>query len=60
MSNDSMSSDRQTLARRLLGLLDLTSLGEDDTAQRIEALCARAVGPQGRVAAVCGRCKAAG
>lgn len=48
-----MSNDRQTLSRRLLGLLDLTSLGEDDTPQRIEALCARAVGPQGQVAAVC-------
>lgn len=48
-----MSNDRQTLSRRLLDLLDLTSLGEDDTPQRIEALCARAVGPQGQVAAVC-------
>lgn len=48
-----MSNDRQTLSRQLLGLLDLTSLGEDDTPQRIEALCARAVGPQGQVAAVC-------
>lgn len=48
-----MPNDRQTLAHHLLGLLDLTRLGEDDTPAQIEALCARAVGPQGQVAAVC-------
>ncbi len=48
-----MTQDRKTLARRLLGLLDLTSLGEDDTPQQIEALCARAVSSHGKVAAVC-------
>ena len=39
-------------AARILPLLDLTSLGDDDTEPEIEALCARArdVG----VAAVCG------
>lgn len=48
-----MSDNRQSLARQVLGLLDLTRLGEDDTPAQIEALCARAVGPQGQVAAVC-------
>ena len=32
-----MSHDRMTLARSLLGLLDLTSLGEDDSPARIES-----------------------
>ena len=40
-------------ARLALACLDLTSLNDDDTPARIEALCARANGPQGRVAAVC-------
>ncbi len=48
-----MAPYRPTLARRLLGLLDLTSLGEDDSPARIEALCARALSPHGEVAAVC-------
>ncbi|HEV7370193.1 deoxyribose-phosphate aldolase [Arenibaculum sp.] len=43
---------RETAARAL-PLLDLTSLNDDDTDERIEALCARAVTPAGRVAAVC-------
>ncbi len=34
-------------------LLDLTSLNDDDTAEVIEALCAKAVTPHGSVAAVC-------
>jgi deoxyribose-phosphate aldolase len=40
-------------AARLLGLLDLTSLGEDDTPDRIRALCAAARTPHGLPAAVC-------
>jgi len=42
-------------ARLALQCLDLTSLNDADTAATIEALCRRAVGPQGRgpVAAVC-------
>lgn len=40
------------LAARLLPLLDLTSLGEDDTPARIEAMCTRALG-SGLPAAVC-------
>ncbi len=45
--------DPRELAARLLPLLDLTSLGEDDTPARIEALCAAALGPLGHPAAIC-------
>lgn len=45
--------DRRALALRLLPLLDLTSLGEDDTPGHIEALCACARSEHGRPAAVC-------
>ena len=38
---------------RALAALDLTSLGEDDSPQQIEALCASATGPGGLPAAVC-------
>ena len=38
---------------RALAALDLTSLGEDDSPQQIEALCASAAGPGGLPAAVC-------
>lgn len=44
---------RRAFANRLLPLLDLTSLGEDDTPQRIEALCASAHLPSGLPAAIC-------
>ena len=44
---------REQAARRALGLVDLTSLNDDDTPERIEALCAQAVTPAGTVAAVC-------
>lgn len=47
-----MSAD-PALARQLLPLLDLTCLDEDATPAQIAALCARADGPHGRVAAVC-------
>jgi deoxyribose-phosphate aldolase len=40
-------------ARQALSLLDLTSLNDGDTDAVIEKLCARAVTPHGRVAAVC-------
>lgn len=48
-----MSTNDRPIAKRLLHLLDLTSLGEDDTPMRIAALCAAARTPQGEVAAVC-------
>ncbi len=47
------NADRRALAAQLLSLLDLTSLGEDDTAPRIEALCASARTPHGLPAAIC-------
>lgn len=40
-------------ARQALSLLDLTSLNDTDTEAVIEKLCARAVTPHGKVAAVC-------
>lgn len=40
-------------ARRALACMDLTSLGEDDTGEKIVDLCRRAITPAGRVAAVC-------
>lgn len=45
--------DSSALATRVLGLLDLTSLGEDDTPQQIERLCIAASTVQGLPAAIC-------
>lgn len=42
-----------TPCRRLLALLDLTSLGEDDSPIRDRTLCASARTPHGQPAAVC-------
>jgi deoxyribose-phosphate aldolase len=41
------------LARRLIGMIDLTSLNAGDSGATIAALCDRAVTPAGPVAAVC-------
>lgn len=41
------------VTRRAVGLLDLTSLNDDDTEKSVTALCKRAVTPAGSVAAVC-------
>ncbi len=41
------------LAARAIGMLDLTSLNDDDTEHTVEKLCKRAVTPAGKVAAVC-------
>lgn len=41
------------VARRVLPLIDLTLLGDDDTAEQVEALCDAAITPHGNVAAVC-------
>jgi deoxyribose-phosphate aldolase len=46
-------TDDSAIARRLLGLIDLTSLNPTDTAASIESLAASAATPAGRVAAVC-------
>src|SRR5690348_6529951 len=48
-----MSADDAALARRLLGLLDLTNLESTCGPADIKALCARALDPHGKVAAVC-------
>jgi deoxyribose-phosphate aldolase len=45
--------DDAAVARRALGLLDLTELGDRATAEDVATLCERAVGPHGAVAAVC-------
>ncbi|MEE3625892.1 deoxyribose-phosphate aldolase [Nitrospirillum sp. BR 11752] len=50
---DPQSLEGQDLARRALPLLDLTSLNEEEDEATTDALCARAVTPAGRVAAVC-------
>ena len=47
------SDARRSLALRLLPLLDLTSLGEDDTPEQIENLCTSARTDHGTPAAVC-------
>jgi deoxyribose-phosphate aldolase len=47
------SDDARAVARRALGLLDLTDLSETCTPAAIDRLCARAVTPHGAVAAVC-------
>ena len=39
--------------RRILSFMDLTSLDSSDTPELIQALCQKAVTPQGEVAAVC-------
>jgi len=44
---------RKEAARRALPLVDLTSLNDDDTPEKIAALCEQAVTPAGHVAAVC-------
>lgn len=41
------------VARRVLGLIDLTSLGDTDSPQDVEKLCVAASTPFGNVAAVC-------
>jgi deoxyribose-phosphate aldolase len=48
-----MTLDRAAAARRALPLVDLTSLNDDDTEERIAALCAQARTHAGPVAAVC-------
>ncbi len=48
-----MSDSQAALARRLLGLLDLTNLEANCGPAEIKALCARAVDGHGKVAAVC-------
>jgi deoxyribose-phosphate aldolase len=48
-----MSTPNPAMARRILSLLDLTSLNDTDDAAAVRKLCALAVSAAGRVAAVC-------
>lgn len=48
-----MTDTDATLARKLIALLDLTSLNDDDTDAAIVELCHKAMTPVGPVAAVC-------
>lgn len=48
-----MDIDNARIARIALACLDLTSLNDNDDKAAIDSLCAKAVGPHGRVAAVC-------
>lgn len=45
-----MQSD---VARKILSLIDYTSLNESDTAEDISKLCEKAINPHGHVAAIC-------
>ena len=53
MTAAAASSEQRALAARLLGLMDLTSLNENDTVESVTALAALAATPAGRVAAFC-------
>jgi len=53
MPGSAVSSDERALAARLLGLMDLTSLNDNDTDASVCSLAALAATPAGRVAAFC-------
>jgi deoxyribose-phosphate aldolase len=53
MTRAAASSEQRALAARLLGLMDLTSLNENDTVESVRALAALAATPAGHVAAFC-------
>lgn len=53
LEGDGMTGSNEDTARQLIGLLELTSLNNDDTSERIIALCQRALTRYGPVAAVC-------
>lgn len=46
-------TDRKSIAKRALALLDLTDLNDDSSAQAVSELCRKAVTPHGNVAAIC-------
>ena len=48
-----MTNDSSSTAHRAIALLDLTELGDHATVDDVTALCTRAIGPHGKVAAVC-------
>ncbi len=45
--------NKKALAQRILPLIDLTSLNDDDNDEVIKDLCQKAITPYGKVAAVC-------
>jgi deoxyribose-phosphate aldolase len=53
MAWEALRMNRHERARQIVSLLDLTSLSGTETGADIDALCARADGPGGRVAALC-------
>lgn len=46
-------TDLTVMAQRALGLMDLTTLNDDDTEARVIALCQQAASPAGKTAAIC-------
>lgn len=46
-------SDLTAVAQRALGLMDLTTLNDDDSEERVAALCRQADSPAGKTAAIC-------
>ncbi len=48
-----MSENRTDLARKVLGLIDLTDLNATSSDTAVAALCAKATTPYGKVAAIC-------
>jgi deoxyribose-phosphate aldolase len=48
-----VTNDSSSTAHRAIALLDLTELGDHATVDDVTALCTRAIGPHGKVAAVC-------
>lgn len=50
---ESFMTDFTVAAQRALSLMDLTTLNEDDTAEKVVALCQQAKSPAGNTAAIC-------
>ena len=48
-----MDTDNVIIAKKLIGLLDLTTLNDNDTNETVEKLCKKAHTPYGNVASVC-------
>lgn len=46
-------TDMTAIARRAIGLMDLTTLNDDDTEEKVTALCRQANSPAGLTAAIC-------
>ncbi len=46
-------TDMTVIARQAIGLMDLTTLNDDDTDEKVAALCRQANSPAGQTAAIC-------